>query len=211
MAQNLCVIVSAEDRALPALIDDRNRPLKHIQRAQIVLSSADRLPVLQVARRVGVSRPAVWRWQKRYAEAGVDGLLRDKTRPPGRKPVPTATVTQVLALTQSKPSGEATHWTGRAMAKAVGRSLRTVQRIWEAHRLQPHRLRTFKRSNDPAFAEKVEDVVGLHAPAGACRGAVDRRKIADPGARSHPARPGPRTGSGDQARTVRDHDPGLQA
>jgi hypothetical protein len=56
----------------------------------------------------------------------------------------------------------ATHWTGRAVAKAVGVSLRTVQRIWDGHRLQPHRLRTFKMSNDPAFAAKVEDVVGLY-------------------------------------------------
>jgi len=114
MAQELCVIVSAEDSAcLAAVIGDRNRPLKHIQRAQIILFSAARLPVLQVARRAGTSRPAVWRWQKRYAEAGVDGLLRDKTRLPGRKPIPTATVAQVLALTQSEPTGEATHWTGQ--------------------------------------------------------------------------------------------------
>src|SRR6202035_2946025 len=165
MAQQLCVIVSVEDRTrLAAIIDDRNRPLKHIQRAQIVLFSAERLPVLQVAHRAGVSRPAVWRWQKRYAEAGVEGLLRDKTRPPGSKPVPTATAAKVLALPEGTPFGEATHWTGRAMAKAVGLSLRTVQRIWETHRLQPHRIRTFKRSNDPAFAEKVEDVIGLYMP-----------------------------------------------
>jgi len=64
---------------------DRNRLLKHIQRAQIVLFSAERLAALAVARRAGVSRPAVWRWQKRYAEAGVAGLLRDKTRPPGKR------------------------------------------------------------------------------------------------------------------------------
>src|SRR5215813_7139001 len=71
MAQEVCVTVSAADRAhLAAIIDDRNRPLKHIQRAQIILFSADRLPVLQVAQRAGTSRPAVWRWQKRYAEAG---------------------------------------------------------------------------------------------------------------------------------------------
>jgi hypothetical protein len=92
----------------------------------------------------------------------VDGLLHDKTRPPGRAPVPTATVAKVLALTCSEPRGQATHWTGRAMAQASGISLRSVQRIWEAHRLQPHRLRTFKRSNDPAFAEKVKDIVGLY-------------------------------------------------
>src|SRR6201981_3503134 len=88
MAQEVCVTVSAADRAhLAAIIDDRNRPLKHIQRAQIILFSADRLPVLQVAQRAGTSRPVVWRWQRRYAEAGVEGLLRDKTRPPGKKPV----------------------------------------------------------------------------------------------------------------------------
>jgi transposase len=71
-------------------------------------------------------------------------------------------VAKVLALTCAEPPGETTHWTGRAMAKAVDLSLSTVQRIWEQHKLQPHRWRTFKRSNDPAFAEKVEDVVGLY-------------------------------------------------
>jgi transposase len=163
MAQDVCVIVRAEDRArLAAVIGDRNRPLKHVQRARIVQLSAEQLPVVEVARRVGVSRPAVWRWQQRYAEAGVDGLLRDKTRPPGKPPVPAATVAKVLALTCAEPPGERTHWTGRAMARAVGISLRAVQRIWAANRLQPHRIRTFKRSNDPAFAEKVEDIVGLY-------------------------------------------------
>ena len=160
MAQELCVIVGDEDRArLEAIVGDRNRLLKHVQRARIVLLCAERLPVLQVAVRAGVSRPAVWRWQQRYAEAGVEGLLRDKTRPPGKKPVPIETVNQVLALTCGEPPGEMTHWTGRAMAKTVGLSLHTVQRIWQASRLQPHRLRTFKRSTDPALAEKVEDIV----------------------------------------------------
>ena len=163
MAQTVCVIFGADERErLAAIIGDRSRPLKHVQRARIVLLSADRLPVLEVARRVGVSRPAVWRWQQRYGEEGIDGLLRDKTRPPGKSPLPPATIAKVLALTCSEPPGEMTHWTGRAVAKAVGISLRAVQRIWETHRLQPHRIRTFKRSNDPAFAEKVTDIVGLY-------------------------------------------------
>ena len=150
MAQTVNVIVSAEDRErLLSVIGDRNRPLKHVQRAKIVVFSAERSPVLEVARRAGVSRPAVWRWQQRYGEEGIDGLLRDKTRKPGRAPLPTGVVAKVLALTCSEPPGEATHWTGRAMAKAIGVSLRAVQRIWDAHRLQPHRVRTFKRSNDP--------------------------------------------------------------
>src|SRR5438874_8603796 len=163
MAQTVSVIVSAEERVrLAAIVGDRSRPLKHVQRARIVLHSADRLPVLEVARRSSVSRPAVWRWPRRYAEEGVEGLLHDKTRPPGTAPVPMTTVAKVLALTCAEPPGETTHWTGRAMAAAVGLSLRTIQRIWEAHRLQPHRLRTFKRSKDPAFAAKVEDIVGLY-------------------------------------------------
>jgi hypothetical protein len=178
MAQTVSVIVSTEDRArLAAVIGDRSRPLKHIQRGRIVALSAERLPVLEVARRAGVSRPAVWRWQRRYAEEGVEALLRDKTRPPGKPPVPTAMVAKVLALTCADPPGEVTHWTGRAMAEAVGLSLTTIQRIWDAHRLAPHRWRTFKRSNDPAFAEKVEDIVGLymHPPAHAVVLSIDEK------------------------------------
>ncbi len=163
MAQTSCVILPADDRQrLAAIIADRNLPLKHVQRARIILHSDGRLSVLEVARRAGVSRPAVWRWQQRYAEEGVEGLLRDKTRPPGKPPLPARTVAKVLSITCSEPPGEATHWTGRAVAEKVGISLRAVQRIWEAHRLQPHRVRSFKRSQDPAFAEKVEDIVGLY-------------------------------------------------
>ena len=163
MAQTVSVIVSAEDRVrLAAIAGDRSRPLKHVQRARIILHSADRLPALEVARRSDVSRPAVWRWQRHYAEGGVDRLLREGSRKPGKPPTPTAIVAKVLALTCAEPPGEVTHWTGRAMAQAVDLSLRTVQRIWEAHNLQPHRWRTFKRSKDPAFAEKVEDIVGLY-------------------------------------------------
>jgi len=86
-------------------------------------------------------------------------------------------VAKVVALTCAEPPGEVTHWTGRAMAAATGLSLSTIQRIWEQHTLQPHRLRTFKRSKDPAFAEKVEDVVGLymHPPAHAVVLSIDEK------------------------------------
>ena len=75
----------------------------------------------------------------------MDGLLRDKTRLPGKAPLSAETVAKVLALPCTEPPGEVTHWTGRAVARAVGVSLRAVQRIWQAHRLQPHRIRTFKK------------------------------------------------------------------
>ncbi len=159
-----CLAPSLDRRpaGLHRVIEDRSRPVKHVQRAQIVLLSADRLPVQEIAKRVGVSRPMVWRWQQRYAEEGLDGLLRDKTRPPGTPPIPQAKVHAVIERTLRQPPGAVTHWTGRAMAKAMTLSLRTVQRIWEAHKLQPHRIRTFKRSTDPDFAARLDDVVGLY-------------------------------------------------
>ena len=163
MAQTVCVIVSALDRQrLEAVAADRNRPGKHIERARVVLASADHRPVQHTADEVGVSRPMVWRWQQRFAEEGVDGLLRDKTRPPGTPPISPDVVARVVTLTCGPPPHQATHWTGRAMAKAVGVSLRSVRRIWAAHRLAPHRVRTFKLSRDPAFIPKLRDVVGLY-------------------------------------------------
>jgi transposase len=163
MAHLVCPVVSAEDRQrLAAVLADRNRPQKHVARARIILASAERLDVAEVARRAQISRPAVWRWQQRFAEAGVDGLLRDRTRKPGKPATPDAVVQRVVALTCGEPPGEATHWTGRMMAKAAGLSLRTVQRIWAAHQLQPHRLRSFKRSRDPEFITKLADIVGLY-------------------------------------------------
>ena len=163
MAQHVCPFVSAEDRArLEAIVADRNRAQKHVARARIILGAADRLTVAGIARRAGIGRPAVWRWQRRFAEAGVAGLLRDKTRKPGKAPLGDELARKVVAKTCAEPPGEATHWTGRAMAEVIGLSLRSVQRIWAAHKLQPHRLRTFKRSRDPDFAAKLEDIVGLY-------------------------------------------------
>jgi transposase len=163
MAQTVCVIVSASDRKrLETVASDRNGQRKHGERAQVVLASAAGGPVQQVAAETKVSRPTVWRWQQRFAEAGVEGLLRDKTRKPGKPPIPAEVVARVVAMTCGAPLKEATHWTGRAMAKATGLSLRSVQRIWQAHQLQPHRVRTFKRSRDPQFSEKLADVVGLY-------------------------------------------------
>jgi len=163
MAQTVCVILGSSDRQmLEAIVADRNRPQKHVERARVVLAAAERGTVQAAAARLGVSRPMFWRWQQRFAEEGVDGLLRDKTRKPGKAPIPAETVARVVALTCADPPHQATHWTGRAMARAAGISLTSVQRIWAAHKLQPHRVRTFKRSRDPDFAAKLADVVGLY-------------------------------------------------
>lgn len=174
MAQPVCVVVGDVDRnRLASIVADRNRSQKHIQRARIVLLSDEGLSVAEVARKAEVSRPAVWRWQMRYAQAGVEALLHDKTRPPGTAKLGATTVAKILALTCSEPPRQVTHWTGRAVAKAVGVSLRSIQRIWNAHHLQPHRLRNFIRSNDPDFAEGGGYRRALHGSANAHGRAVD--------------------------------------
>jgi hypothetical protein len=89
MAQIVCPLVTAADRArLEAIVADRNRAQKHVARARIILHSAERLPVAEVAKRAGVGRPAVWRWQRRFAEAGVEGLLRDASASRARRRCP---------------------------------------------------------------------------------------------------------------------------
>ena len=147
---------------LKSIVGDRNTPQKHVWRAEIVLLSADGLGTHAIMRATGKSKTCVWRWQERFSDEGVDGLLRDKTRPSRIAPLEQSLINKVVCLTASDPPHEATHWTSHAMAKQVGISASSVQRIWRSHRLQPHRSRQFKLSNDPAFAEKLHDVVGLY-------------------------------------------------
>src|SRR5664280_2182539 len=155
-------VTSGGRKRLAAIVADRNSPQKHVWRARIVLLTADGLGTAEIMRQTGKSKSVVWRWQERFMQAGVDGLLRDKTRPSRKPPLARAVIERVIELTAAAPSGETTHWTGAAMAKAVGISVRSVQRIWCAHGLKPHRVRQFKLSNDPAFAAKLKDVVGLY-------------------------------------------------
>ena len=155
-------VSGANRRRLEEIIADRSAPQKHVWRATIILATADGYGTAEIMRRSGKSKPVVWRWQARFMAEGVDGLTRDKTRRPGKPPLPTATVQKVVDLALGPPPGDATHWTGRMLAKAAGVSLRSVQRILDAHQLAPHRIRTFKLSTDPKFAEKLKDIVGLY-------------------------------------------------
>jgi len=147
---------------LAAIVADGNSAQKHVWRAQIILATAEGCGTAEIMRRAGVSKPCVWRWQRRFMETEVDGLLHDKTRKPGKAPVPQSMVGRLITRTLDPPPGETTHWTGRGMAKAMGLAVSTVQKIWRAHGLAPHRLRVFKLSRDPQFAAKVHDVVGLY-------------------------------------------------
>ena len=178
MGTGTCICLLEADRALlEEIVANRNSAQKHVWRAHIVLLSADGLGTMAIMRATGKAKKTVWRWQARFAEAGVDGLLCDASRPPGKAPVAADKVAEVVRLTQSPPPHEATHWTARAMAKAAGLAVSTVQKIWKAHGLAPHRWRVFKLSKDPAFAEKLVDVVGLYVdpPAHAVVLSVDEK------------------------------------
>ena len=178
MRTGVTIDLSPTDRKrLQAIADDRNSLQKHVWRARIVLATADGLGTVEIMRTAGVSKTAVWRWQSRFVEEGLEGLLRDKTRPPGTPRLAEDVADRVVALTLGDPPGETTHWTGRLMAKVAGVGLTSVQRIWKAHGLAPHRIRTFKLSNDPKFAAKVRDIVGLYVdpPAHAVILSVDEK------------------------------------
>jgi hypothetical protein len=178
MRTGIVVEVGAADRnRLEAIVADRNNPQKHVWRAEIVLLTADDLGTSEIMRRTGKAKTAVWRWQERFMLAGVDGLLRDKARPSRIPPLPVEMAERVVALTLADPPGETTHWTAAAMAGASGISASSVRRIWRSNGLQPHRSRRFKLSNDPQFAAKLRDIVGLYVdpPAHAVVLSVDEK------------------------------------
>ncbi|MDZ4740515.1 MAG: helix-turn-helix domain-containing protein, partial [Alphaproteobacteria bacterium] len=109
MRKDVSVVVTATQRVeLEAIIRDRNRPQKHVWRAQIVLATADDLGTESIMKRTGKSKTCVWRWQERFMREGIAGLLRDKTRPSRIKRLPQETVAQVVALTQKPAPGETT-------------------------------------------------------------------------------------------------------
>ncbi len=131
-------------------------------RARIVLACAEAGATNRaVAEVLGVSRPTVAIWRKRFAERGSDGLL-DEPRPGAPRRITDEQVERAVVTTLESAPPNATHWSTRSLAQAVGLSQSAVVRIWHAFALQPHRSETFKLSRDPLFVDKVRDIVGLH-------------------------------------------------
>src|SRR5881227_4163478 len=152
----------SERSSLEAVVANRNSPQKQVWRAKIVLLTADGCGTAEIMRATGKAKTVIWRWQERFRNDGAAGLWRDKTRPSRIPPLSPEVAKRVVALTLAGPPPAASHWTGSAMAKAAGISVSSVQRIWRAHGLQPHRVRQFKLSNDPQFAAKLHEIVGLY-------------------------------------------------
>lgn len=161
--EDICIYVGPANRVwLEAIIADRNSKAKSVWRARIVLATADGHGTNAIMRLTSKSKPCVWRWQERYIAEGVDGLLHDKTRPSGKKPLSRKIKLKVLARTANQTPANATHWSRTSMAAEMGISPSSVGRIWAEAGLKPHLVRRFKISSDPQFEEKVTDVVGLY-------------------------------------------------
>src|SRR2546421_1691254 len=178
MHERTNIQLSRADRSkLKAVVANRNSPQKHAWRAKIVLLPADGRGTAEIMQATGKAKTLIWRWQERFREEGAAGLWRDKTRRSRIPPLSPELAKRVVALTLAGPPPAASHWSGSAMAKAAGVSVSSVQRIWRAHGLQPHRVRQFKLSTDPQFAAKLRDIVGLYVdpPAHALVLSVDEK------------------------------------
>jgi transposase len=140
----------------------RSLPARQVERAQVVLRAAAGSQDVEIAAELGISNQKAARWRKRFLAAGLAGLEKDAPRA-GRTPTITAAKVQevIRKTTQAKPP-DATHWSTRSMAEAAGISEKSVRRIWRSHGLKPHLARTFKVSNDPEFAGKLEAIIGLY-------------------------------------------------
>lgn len=154
--------LKVEDRqALEAILRSPKAPQSLVSRAKVILFTAAGQRAEEVAAAVGTTTRAVYRWRKRFKDHGLEGL-QDRPRPGQPKKLSEKVIKEVLRLSVECIPKEATHWSVRLMAKAAGITTWQVRQVWDAADLKPHRLKTFKISNDPEFAEKVIDVVGLY-------------------------------------------------
>ena len=157
------VKLNAEQRrAVERLARGRSLPARIVERARIVLRAADGLRDKEIAQQLGITPEKAARWRNRFLDGGIAALEKDAPRPGRSRIISDRQVKRVVAMTiRHKPAG-ATHWSTRTMAAAAGISEASVRRIWHAHGLKPHLLRTFKLSRDIRFAEKLETIVGLY-------------------------------------------------
>ena len=155
------VLTDAERLELTALAGRRRTAQGLAERARIVLAASEGGSCPAVAARLGLHADTVRKWWHRFAADRLEGL-RDDPRPGAPRTVEDVRIEAVVARTLESLPPEGTHWSSRGMARASGLSVSTVQRIWRAFGLQPHRSETFKLSTDPDFVAKVGDVVGLY-------------------------------------------------
>src|SRR3989442_10705367 len=155
----------------------RTLPARLVERSKMLLGCATGQRVEEIAEELGVARQTVSRQLGRFVAQGLDGIAKDAPRS-GRPPlIQPAKIAEIVEKTTRETPADATHWSTRTLAKVVDVSASTVGRIWRVHGLKPHRVKSFKLSNDPRFAEKLEDVVNLylHPPPDAIVLSVDEK------------------------------------
>ena len=177
-----------------------------VERARIVLLAAEGLENKQIARRMGITPEKAARWRNRFLAGGIAALEKDAPRPGRTRTITDRQVKKVVEMTLQQKPANATHWSTRTMAAAAGISEASVRRIWRAHGLKPHLVRTFKLSRDPEFTEKLEDIVGLYLnpPEHALVLCADEKSQIQALDRTQP-------GLADEEGPLRHHDPRLQA
>lgn len=157
-------ITLSDEQGMQLITFSRSRslPLRLVQRARIVLLAAAGRQDQDIAEQLDIARQTAGRWRKRFLRLGVSGIQKDAPRPGRRKTLSVSKIQMIVRKTTQERPDNATHWSTRTMAVAVGVSPATIGRIWKAHGLKPHRIKTFKLSNDKHFIEKLNDIVGLY-------------------------------------------------
>ena len=157
------IVVSEEDRrTLERWSRGRATPARLVLRSKIILMAASGRLSKDIAAELGTGMKTVCLWRRRFAEGGLAGIEKDAPR--GGRPAVSrsALAAEIIRKTTTEKPPGATHWSTRTLAAELGTSQSMIQRVWKANGLQPHRVKTFKVSNDPRFAEKLVDVVGLY-------------------------------------------------
>src|ERR1700736_6905934 len=155
-------LTDEQRRVLEGWVRAPSTPQGLVLKARIILMASEGIANHAIAKTLGTSRPTVQLWRQRFEKGGLKALIKiEKGRGPKRV-IPAEKVAAIVEATLHSRPPNATHWSCRTMAKAMGISPDTVNRIWRAHELQPHRVTTFKLSQDPRFVEKLSDVIGLY-------------------------------------------------
>ncbi len=157
------LLTDEQRRKLTAVAASRTASVRFVTRAKIILLAADGRQDIQIAAQVGMQRQSVARCRRRFLQSGVEGIAKDAPRGGRKRSARSdAKVRAIIERTTQTTPPNATHWSTRVMAAAEGVSEATVRRIWREHGLKPHRVKSFKLSNDKQFIEKLDDIVGLY-------------------------------------------------
>ena len=159
-------LTAAQQEELERCVASRTLPVRAAERVKIILGLAAGKAKQQIAKQLGIARQTVRRWEQRYLQQGTEKGWQDAPRSGRPRLITPEKIQQIVHKTTQEAPLDSTHWSTRSLAQVVGVSASSVSRIWRAHKLKPHRVKTFKLSNDPQFAEKLEDTVELrlHPP-----------------------------------------------